>query len=139
MFRTTAVRSLPRSFATGQAPNPRATLYNHVLKASLRTSARPIRPSKVLALAVAQTSQKSIVRYESNAAKIWAQYDAKKVEEESRNQTLQPVPEIVSSSSSVRPLTGEVKEAEHEEDVDMMAGIRSDFVRSCPHEDTTSY
>ncbi|EXJ81864.1 hypothetical protein A1O1_07929 [Capronia coronata CBS 617.96] len=127
MFRTTAARSLPRSFATVQAPTPRASLYNHVLKATMRTSARPVRPSKVLSLTLARTAQKSMVRYESTAGQKAAHFDVKKAAEELYNQTLKPVPEIVSTESSVRPITGEVNAADPEQDVDMMAGIRSDF------------
>ncbi|EXJ82206.1 hypothetical protein A1O3_06019 [Capronia epimyces CBS 606.96] len=126
MFRTTAVRSLPRSFATVQAAAPRASIYNHVLKASLRTSARPVRPSKVLSLTVARSVQKSIVRYESTAGQKAAALDTKKFEADLLKETLKPVPEVVSSSSSVRGIASEVA-AEQDQDVDMMAGIRSDF------------
>ncbi|KAL2433954.1 hypothetical protein ABEF95_013102 [Exophiala dermatitidis] len=127
MFRTTAARSLPRSFASLQAPTPRASLYNHVLKASLRTSAKSVRPSKLLALTIARPVQKSMVRYESTAGQKAALFDIKKAEEAIRNKTLQPIPELVSSSSSVRAIAGEAQAEEHEQDVDMMAGIRSDF------------
>ncbi|KIX05184.1 uncharacterized protein Z518_06056 [Rhinocladiella mackenziei CBS 650.93] len=123
MFRTTAVRSLPRSFTTFQATAPRASLYNNVLRASLRTSARPVKAAPVLALAVAKPAQRSLIRYAHNAAF----FDAKKREAELLQMTLQPVPEMVSSGSSTRLITGEHGTKSEEEDVDMMAGIRSDF------------
>ena len=121
MFRTTAARSIPRSFM----PLPRASFYNHVLKASLRTSTRPANASRVLSLTVCQPLQKSLVRYKTNMA---YQYDTKKAEEELGKTLLQPVPSAVTTASSVRPVKGEVGAHEEEDEVDMMATIRSDFV-----------
>lgn len=126
MFRTTAVRGIPRSFATLQAPKPRMSLYNTVQKASLRTSARPAKATRVLSLTVARPFHTSLVRYESKGALEAARLDIKKAEENMSKQTLKPVPEAVSLSSTTRS-AGELT-ADHEDDVDMMAGIRSDFV-----------
>ncbi len=131
MFRTTttsAARALPRSFATLPASIPRASLYQHVVKASLRTSARPsVKAAKVLSLTVARPFHTSLVRYESKGGAIAAQWDLKKRTEELYKKTIEPVPEYVSIDSSTRAVAGEVSSS-HEDDVDMMAGIRSDFV-----------
>ncbi|KAK4941376.1 hypothetical protein LTR10_018645 [Elasticomyces elasticus] len=126
MFRTTAVRSIPRSFASVQAPKSRMNLYNHVLKASLRTSARPAKATRVLSLTVARPFHTSLVRYESKAGLEAAQYDIKKAEKTLGEQTLKPVPDAVSLSSSTRAAASEMT-SDHDDDVDMMAGIRSDF------------
>jgi hypothetical protein len=68
---------------------------------------------------------KALVRYAHNAHA----YDISKAEKSLQEKILQPIPEQVSSDSSTRQVTGEVqsKAADYEE-VDMMAGIRSDFV-----------
>lgn len=123
MLRTTAVRSLPRSFTTFQATAPRQILFNNALKATLRTSARPVRASRVLSLAVTSPVQKSLVRYAHNAGS----YDTAKAEKDLGQMLLKPVPEVVSTESTTRAIAGEVSK-EQEDDVDMMGGIRSDFV-----------
>lgn len=122
MFRTTATRSLPRSFSSLYATTPRSPITNHVLKASLRTASRPFKAAPTLSLAVRQPMQKSLVRYQTTRV-----FDPK-AEEALQKQVLKPHPEIVSTGSSVHPVRGEVGVEEHEDDVDMMAGIRSDFV-----------
>lgn len=71
--------------------------------------------------------QKALVRYATNNAYA---YDTKKAEETLGKQIIKPVHgEGVSTESSIHPVTGEVGLKEEEHDVDMMAGIRSDFVR----------
>lgn len=124
MMRTTAIRSIPRSLTSAQAVTPRANLVSKALRASLRTSARPARASRVLAVAAFQPGPKALVRYAHNAH-LW---DTAKQEKSYHSQLLQPVPQAVSSDSTVRQVTGEVTK-EADDDVDMMAGIRSDFVR----------
>ena len=49
-------------------------------------------------------------------------------EAEYAKQVLKPTPEVVSTGSSVRHVTGEVGVDDPEPDVDMMAGIKGDFV-----------
>ncbi|KAK5451658.1 hypothetical protein LTS15_007918 [Exophiala xenobiotica] len=126
MFRTSAVRSIPRSFATLQAPAPRACLSNNVFRASLRTSARSVKTPKVLSLTVARPFHTSLVKYESEAGQKAAKLDIKKFEEDLGKQALKPIPEAVSASSSTRAVASETS-SEHEDDVDMMEGIRADF------------
>ena len=135
MFRTTAVRSLPRSFTTFPATAPRANLFNNALRASLKTSARPIRASRILSVAVAIPVQRSVVRYASHNA---GSYDTAKAEKTLGEQILKPVPALVSESSTIRSIAGEVQPNQQEDDVEMMAGIRSDFVghQCCTEEPT---
>jgi len=123
MFRTTATRSLPRSLQALQSAPLRSRLQNNVLKASLRTSARPLKASSILSIALRQAAQTSLVRHATNVASI----DYKKAELEYQKEVLKPVPELVSSGSSTRHVTGEVGVDDQEREVDMMAGITSDF------------
>lgn len=51
-------------------------------------------------------------------------------EEKVGHEKLQPTPNTVSATSSVHPVLEEVGTPEAEPDTDMMAGIRSDMVRS---------
>ena len=62
----------------------------------------------------------SLVRYQSTIDRA--------AEAEYSKKTLQAVPESVSTDSSVRHVTDEVGVDNPEPDVDMMAGIKSDFV-----------
>lgn len=78
-----------------------------------------------MALTTVQPMPKALVRYATNNA--WA-YDTKKAEAELGKQLIRPGHEGVSTESSIHPITGEVGVKEEEHDVDMMAGIRSDFV-----------
>lgn len=124
MFRTTATRSLPRSLTHLQTGVVRSNLCNNVLKATLKTSARSVRASNLVALTAFQPAQKSMVRY----AHIAADYDIKKAEKALGEQKIDATPESVSAVSSIHSVNSELGQADHEQDVDMMAGIRGDFV-----------
>jgi hypothetical protein len=80
-----------------------------------------------LSLTVARPFHTSLVRYESKGGALAARWDEKKHTEELYKKPIEPVPEHVSIDSSTRAVGSEVSSA-HEDDVDMMAGIRSDFV-----------
>ncbi|RVX75850.1 hypothetical protein B0A52_00207 [Exophiala mesophila] len=121
MFRTTATRSLPRSLNLARSSVVRSNLCKNVLKATLKTSARPVRASNFVALTAFQPAQKSMVRY----AHVAADYDIKKAEAALAEQKITATPESVSAVSSISPVAG--GSADHEQDVDMMAGIRGDF------------
>ena len=124
MFRTTATRSLARTVRSLQPSGVRNPTTNNALRASLKTSAKPFKASNTLALALRQpVQQKALVRYDSGVAKI-----DHKAEEEYQKLKLEPTPEIVSTSSSIHPVTGEVATEDPHADIDMMAGIRGDFV-----------
>ena len=132
MFRTTAARAAPRALRTLNVAATRNTLVSGVLRASLKTSATPLTSSGPLSLALREPLKRSVVRYQSGTAYQQASFVkglSKEAEEAYGNEKLVPVPEEVSVDSSVHPITGEVgKDAEAEENVDMMAGIRNDFV-----------
>lgn len=67
-----------------------------------------------------------MVRY----AHVAGGYDTKAAEKALRTQKINATPELVSSSSSIHPINSEHGQGEQEQDIDMMAGIRSDFVRA---------
>lgn len=125
MFRTAASRSIQSL----RAQAPRTSISSAVQRAALRTSARPLARPGALSLAVRNPLQNSLVRYETTYQKAaFAKSRDNKAEEAYGNEVLKPNAEIVSTASSIHPVTGEVGGA-HEEDVDMTASIRSDFVR----------
>lgn len=69
--------------------------------------------------------QKALVRYATNNA---GSYDRAKAEADLGKQLISAGHEGVSTESSIHPVTGEVGLHQEEQEVDMMAGIRSDFV-----------
>lgn len=126
MFRTAASRSIQSL----RAQAPRTPISSTVQRATIRTSAKPLARSGTLSLALRNPLQNSLVRYETTYQKAsFAKSRDNKAEETYGNELLKPNPEIVSTASTIHPVTGEVGGA-HEEDVDMTASIRSDFV-SC--------
>lgn len=62
----------------------------------------------------------------ADKAAAW-ESSAKQFEENLGKQVLTPTPGAVTASSSTRAVASETT-AEHEDDVDMMEGIRADFV-----------
>ena len=66
----------------------------------------------------------SLVRYQSTVDKA--------AEEEYQKRTLKADPETVSTGSSVRHVTYEIGVEDPEPDVDMMAGVKGDFVSTRP-------
>lgn len=96
--------------------------------AAFRTSTRPVRVSPIVALAVHQPVRKSLVRYASGGSQIIYGQDPE-AEKSLQNQKIVAIPEEVSSTSSVHKAFEEKGVEPKEDDVDMMAGIRSDFVR----------
>lgn len=123
MFRTSATRAVPASLTALRVPVTGST----ILRASLKTSTRPVKSSRILALAVRQPLQQSLVRYASDRSKIVGTRD---VEGEKRRgeEKVVAIPDLVSTGSSVHPVVGEVGADQADQDVDMAAGIKSDFV-----------
>jgi len=121
MFRTTAARSLRRSLQSFNAAPSRSSLTSTTFRAALTSSARPARSARVLALAIRQPAQKSLVRYQTTYSLD------KAAEAKFGEQKLVATPELVSTESSVHNVRSETGTPEEEHDVDMMAGIRSDF------------
>lgn len=127
MFRTTAVRAVPTSLASLRTTTHRAPLTKFVQQAAFKSSARQIKISPILALTTQQPIQKSLVRYASSKVVLGRDNEREKA---LQNEHVFAKPELVTSSSTSHPvLTGEVGgQPEPEPDVDMMAGVKSDFV-----------
>lgn len=126
MFRTTAARAVPKSLVSLRAPAARIPVSKFVQQAAFRTSTRSVKTSPVLALERHQPIQKSLVRYASTGKVVYTQ-DAE-AEKASGSKSISPHPEYVSTQSSVHNAFTETATQEQEQDVDMMAGVRSDFV-----------
>ena len=123
----TAFRTLPRSL---KSTSP---LASNVLRAPLRTSAKPLKPAGPLSLALRQPLKTALIRYQSGTAyqqKSFVKGRDTKAEQAWAQEKLVPLPVEVSEDSSIHPaISGEVGGPVVEEDVDMMGGIKSDFVR----------
>ncbi|KAJ9657841.1 hypothetical protein H2198_004037 [Neophaeococcomyces mojaviensis] len=124
MFRTTATRAIPSTLAALRTPATRTNLARVAQQAAFRTSTRPANPSRVLALAVQQPIQKSLVRYASSKVVLGQDTEGEK---KLQSEKVIALPELVSTDSSVHNLTTETGAKPSEDDVDMMAGVRSDF------------
>ncbi len=124
----TAFRTLPRSVR----PMSKAAFRSNVLKASLRTSAKPLKSVGPLSLALRQPLQTALVRYQSGTAyqqKTFIKGRDTKAEQGWAEETLGPLPVEVSEASTIHPaISGEVGMPAQEEEIDMMGGIKSDFV-----------
>jgi hypothetical protein len=83
-----------------------------------------------LALALRKPVPKSLVRYETTYQKAsFPKSRDNKAEEAYGQEMVVAHPSLVSSTSSVHPaVSGEVGGTPHEEEIDMTASIRSDFV-----------
>jgi hypothetical protein len=124
MFRSTALRSLPRSLPSCNASVARPTWRRAIFRAQLATQAPVGKSSKRLSIAIRKPLSTALVRYQSSVDKA--------AEAEYRKAKLQAQPETVSAGSSVRHVAGEITPDDPDADVDMMAGIKSDFVCSKP-------
>ena len=119
----------------------RASL-RHVASSSTRSAANSARASGVRSpltknLAVRKPSSLALTLRKPSSTYLqrYSTYDKpdKKHEEEVENERLEPHPEEISATSSVHQVFHEKGVEEPEKDVDMLAGVKSDFVRS-PHE-----
>jgi len=131
MFRTTAARAVPNSLTTLRAPSTRTPLTKLTQQAAFRTSTRYVKTAPLLALAVQQPLRKALVRYASGGSPIVHGQDTE-FEKTLQAQKIIATPEEVSTTSSVHKAFEEKGVQQPEDDVDMMAGIRSDFVCSWP-------
>ena len=122
MFRTTAARYLPRSLSSINAAPSRSALAYKTLRAPLTSLARPLKASQALSLALRKPLATALVRYQTTAS-------INKDEEKAlQSAKINPDPKSVSAESSIHNVTYEEGVEAPEHDVDMMAGIRSDFV-----------
>jgi hypothetical protein len=122
MFRPTALRSLPRSLPSCNVSVARPTWRSAIFRAQLTLQASAGKSPKRLSLAIRKPLTTSLVRYQSSIDKA--------AEAEYKKGKLQAQPDTVSAGSSVRNVTSEISPDDPEADVDMMAGIRGDFVCS---------
>ena len=121
MFRPTALRSLPRSLRSCNVFVARPAWRSVTFKAQLSSQISRVNTSKPLSLAVRKPIMTSLIRYQSTINKAEDEYSKRKLEAD---------PGTVSPGSSVRHVTYEVGAEDSEADVDMMAGIKADFVSS---------
>lgn len=127
MFRTTATRSVQSL----RAQASRTPITSTALRASLRTSAKPLTRPGALSLALRNPVQKSLIRYETTYQRSnFPKSRDNKAEEAYGREMVGAEPALVSTESSIHPVTGEVGGAPHEEEVEMTGAIKSDFV-SC--------
>jgi hypothetical protein len=129
LFRTTAVRSIPRSLSTITTANSRSVLSNNAFRAPLNTFARPCRASTRLSLVSRKPLATSLIRYQHNISGITG---GKSFEEAYAKEKVPATPQLVSTESSIRDVKAGTGVDNDEHDIDMMAGIKSDFV--CSHE-----
>ena len=104
-----------------------------MLRASLRTSAKPLTCNGALSLALRKPLHTALVRYQSGTAyqqKSFIKGRDTEAEKKWAQEKLGPLGVEVSEASSVHPaIQGEVQSAPSAEDeVDMMGGVKSDFV-----------
>jgi hypothetical protein len=112
-YRNVAARSALRAISSSNTSVARSTLVNNVFKAPLTSAARfPARPttSPSLALAARKPVTTTLVRYASTSSKV---------RESSSLIVIQPFADRFVQEGK-----------EGEEDVDMMAGIKSEAVRA---------
>ena len=122
VLRTAAARPLPRQLYSFHTTSSKSLLTSRTFLAYLKTAQRPVKTSTHLFVALRQPVQKSLIRYQTN----WGL--DKNAEAEWAKRRLQPEPELVSTESSVHNVRSETGTPEPEQDIDMMAGIRSDMV-----------
>jgi hypothetical protein len=126
-FRATAVRSVPRTFTSFSATPYRSSLGSNVFKANLSLLSKPARSPRAFALAVYRPTPRALTRYAHT--NIMTVKQAREHEAVLGKERLPAYPALVSTESSIHQVSSEVGVPETEKDVDMMAGIRSDFVR----------
>lgn len=124
MFRPATARSFLSLLPSSNASVARSTIHNGLLRAKLTTSTRTqaAKYAKTFALATRKPTATALTRYLSTTPRL----QDEKAEVAKRGASImQPRPEMVSADSSVGQIT---RETDEEADVDMMAGIRNDFV-----------
>ena len=125
MFRTTATRVVPSSFTTLSTSYTRNAVTRIAQQAAFRTASRTVKVSPVLSLAVQKPKQKSLIRYASSKVVLGQDFEGEKA---LQTQKVGAHPELVSGDSSVHNAFSETGVTPPEQDVDMMAGVKSDFV-----------
>ena len=134
MLRTGAPRALKRSILNAKPSNTQAGSPNASSKLPSYSKARSVsfKRSSRLALSLHKPASTALLRYGFHTAGPRHDEVDIKHEKELRGKKLKPHPERVSETSTVHPVFSEVGVPEEEQDVDMMAGLRSDLVRPIP-------
>ncbi|KAI9741222.1 MAG: hypothetical protein M1834_002938 [Cirrosporium novae-zelandiae] len=117
MFRAGTARITSKPLTNLLSPSVRLTSKTGLQRAQLTTFARSIPSSRPTCLALAQRKPLPL------ALQRFASTDQEKV----FHAKIQPHPEEVSTSSSVRPIFGEMKAEDGEKEVDTMASIKDDL------------
>ncbi|KAF1991843.1 hypothetical protein K402DRAFT_388386 [Aulographum hederae CBS 113979] len=126
MLRTPASRAVLRSLSSASPRSQRPILHRvspQVQWSSQLCTLSATRPQAVALAAsktVANTFARQLVTSRVNHADI-------KAEKELGKQKLEPHPELVSSTSSIHPISGEVGVKEPEKEPDMLAGMKGDL------------
>jgi hypothetical protein len=121
MLRPLALRSFRGALPSCNAIVARSQLRGASFRTPLNAQACVAKASKRLSLTVQNPYITSLIRHQSTIDKGSQDVMKKGVQPE-------PKPELVSTTSSVRHITDELVAEETEPDVDMMAGIKSEFV-----------
>jgi hypothetical protein len=129
MIRPTALRSLRGALPSSNASVSRASWRGTAFKSRSTQQSSVGKSTKRMSLAIRSPVITSLVRHRSTVPKG----TDPEVYEVYMQEKLQAQPELVSSGSSVRHTTYEVGTEDPEPDIDMMAGIRSDWVSRDPY------
>ena len=123
MIRSSVMRAFPKPLSNISAAATRPALQTNAFKAQLAAHSRVRASVTPLAKAVGnrRAFATSLARFEKRTQDI-------KEESAHSKEKLEAHPELVSASSSVRPVAGEVGAADPDADVDMMKTIRHDVV-----------
>ncbi|KAL1652297.1 hypothetical protein SLS58_000424 [Diplodia intermedia] len=125
MLRTPASRAILRSLSAANARTSLSAAGNKSALASrLCTLSNGKRP-QAAATAPQRPLSAALMQRQRYASTQWDKPDTK-AEQQVAQQKLKPEPELVSTTSSIHPVFGEVGTPEPEKEQDMMKGIRQD-------------
>lgn len=129
MMRTGATRTLLRPFMNSTAIRSRFAHTSAQRVAFNQQNAIAGKKFEPLALTAFRGSNTALVR--SYADAVPGTVGDKAKEKKLAQEPLESSPQFVSSESSTHPVFSEVGKQNTEDDTDMMAGIRHDFVSAC--------
>lgn len=124
MLRSAApARSLLRSLNAARTPTTSSAFQRQFASQVCTMSKRPsaLAFAKPLAIQLRMATKSALPRIDNET------------EAEYAKRTLPAEPDVVSTTSSTHPVFGEVATPEEEKDTEMLAGVKSDLVRSPQH------